>query len=200
MRPVGLTGGIGAGKSTVATRFAELGAIIIDSDVLAREVVAAGTPGFQQVLTAFGPDIVDPDGELDRQRLASLVFADPTLREQLNAIVHPLVRARAQQLTKQADVGDHFLVIHDVPLLVENDLAKGFAAVIVVECPLNLRIERLRKRGMTLEQIEARMRTQVSDEARRKVADYLIVNDGTLLDLFKNVDTIWHSLRTNLTG
>lgn len=187
---IGLTGGIGAGKTAVARRFAELGALVVDADQLAREVVAAGTPGLAAVVAEFGPGVLRPDGELDRPALGRLVFGDQERLGRLNAIVHPLVRARAAELTAAAPDGT--VVVQDVPLLVESGQADRFDLVVVVEAPVGVRTERLvRDRGMTAEQARSRMAAQATDEQRRAVADVVLVNDGDLDSLRAEVDRVW---------
>jgi dephospho-CoA kinase len=189
---VGLTGGIGAGKSAVAAVLARHGAVVIDADKLAREVVEPGTPGLARVVEEFGPEVLRPDGSLDRDRLGEIVFSDPERRQRLNAIVHPLVRRRSAALIDAA--GPDSVVVQDIPLLVENGLAPQFPLVIVVEAPMEVRLQRLiYDRGMTPEQARARLAAQATDEQRRAVADVVIVNDGTLTDLAAKVDELWHS-------
>ena len=189
---VGLTGGIGSGKSEVARLLAARGAVVIDSDALAREVVAPGTPGLAAVAAAFG-DVLRPDGSLDRERLAALVFADPAARERLNAIVHPLVAAAAAE--RVATAPPEAVVVHDVPLLVEAGLAGTFDVVVVVDAPPEVRLERLTaRRGMTRGDAEARMRAQASRAERLRVADHVITNDGTLGHLAEQVDALWRIL------
>ena len=156
MLRVGLTGGIGAGKSEVSQLLAAQGAVVIDADAVAREVVAPGTPGLAEVTTAFGPGVLRPDGSLDRTRLGEIVFADPELRARLNAIVHPKVGARMSELEQAA--GTAGIVVHEVPLIAENGLAGGYDVVVVVDAPARVQADRLmRHRGMTREQVEARM-------------------------------------------
>ncbi len=187
---IGLTGGIGAGKTAVARRFAELGALVVDADALAREVVAAGTPGLAAVMTEFGPGVLRPDGELDRPALGRLVFGDEGALGRLNAIVHPLVRGRAAELVADAPAGT--VVVQDVPLLVETGQADRFDLVVVVEAPAPLRVERLaRDRGMTADEARSRMAAQATDEQRRAVADVVLVNDGDLDQLRAEVDRVW---------
>jgi dephospho-CoA kinase len=191
---VGLTGGIGSGKSTVARRLAELGAVVIDSDRLAREVVGPGTPGLAAVVAAFGPEVLAPDGSLDRPAVAARVFADPELRAVLNGIVHPLVRARAQTLTQAAPVDA--VVVQDVPLLVENGLAASFDLVVVVDAPDDLRVERLTAdRGMTDADARARMAAQATREERLEAADFVLDNSGSTQGLLDQVDALWAELR-----
>jgi dephospho-CoA kinase len=193
---VGLTGGIGAGKSVVAARLAELGAVVIDSDRLAREVVAPGTEGLAEVVAAFGPDIVNGDGALDRAALAQRVFADPEARERLEKIIHPRVRARAAEIAGAAP--EDAVVVNDVPLLVEAGLADTFDLVIVVLASEPVRITRLTAgRGMSEAEARSRIAAQATDEQRRAVADVVLVNDGTLDELRKSVDEVWH---TRLSG
>ncbi|ADD43421.1 dephospho-CoA kinase [Stackebrandtia nassauensis] len=190
MLSVGLTGGIGAGKSTVARRLTELGAVLIDSDVLAREVIAPGTPGLAKVADTFGADILDATGALDRAALAQRVFADPEARTRLEAIIHPLVRQRSVELAEAA--ADDAIVVNDVPLLAEVGLAPTFDLVIVVEASHELRLERLTARGLPAEQAQARIAAQASDDVRRAVADVVIDNAGTVDDLNAAVDALWH--------
>ena len=190
MITVGLTGGIGSGKTAVARLLAARGAVVVDADALAREVVAPGTPGLARVVAEFGPEVLGPDGGLDRARLAAVVFADPAARERLNAIVHPLVAARSAELAGAAPPGA--VIVHDVPLLVENNLAAAYDLVLVVEAPPQARISRLREsRGMTEEDIRARMSAQASDEQRRAVADVVIDNGGDMARLAAEVDRVW---------
>ena len=190
---VGLTGGIGAGKSVVAARLAELGAVVIDSDRLAREVVAPGTDGLAEVVAAFGPQVVGPDGGLDRPALGRLVFADPAARQRLEAIVHPRVRARAAGLVAQAPPGS--VVVNDVPLLVETGIAGTFDVVVVVLASVENRIRRLvGGRGMTPSEARERIAAQATDEQRRAVADVVLDNDGTVEQLRTAVDRLWREL------
>jgi dephospho-CoA kinase len=189
---IGLTGGVGSGKSTVAAVLEKRGARIIDADQLAREVVQPGTAGLAAVVARFGARVVSPDGRLDRAALAEIVFADPVARADLNAIVHPLVRARARKLMADAPLGT--LIVYDVPLLVENKLADDFDAVVVVEAPRALRIARLIERGLTEPQARARMASQATDEQRRAIANYVLVNDGSTEELAAKVDDLWERL------
>jgi dephospho-CoA kinase len=191
---VGLTGGIGSGKSTVAARLAELGAVVIDSDLLAREVVSVGSPGLARLVERFGPDVLAADGSLDRPKLGRLVFADPAALADLNAIVHPLVRARSEALTASAAARGVAAVVQDVPLLVETGLAGGYDKVIVVEAPLELRLQRLAGRGLDAETARARIAAQATDEQRRAVADIVIDNSGSPAELAARVDAAWASL------
>ena len=196
MLRVGLTGGIGSGKSEVARRLAERGAVLIDADVAARKVVEPGSPGLTRIAAAFGDGVLRPDGSLNRERLGEIVFADPGLRAKLNAIVHPLVRQwmeKAERAAVQAD-GDA-IVVHDVPLLAESRGKAGFDAVIVVDVPPDLQLERLvSQRGMAADQARARIAAQASREQRLAVADIVIDNSGTLDDLDRRVAEVWADL------
>jgi dephospho-CoA kinase len=195
---VGLTGGIGSGKSEVSRRLAAHGAVIIDADVAAREVVAPGTPGLAQIAEAFGPEVLSPDGALDRERLGAIVFRDPALRAKLNAIVHPLVGGwmRAAERAAADPARDDLIVVHDVPLLAENRRAGDFDLVIVVDVPPELQVERLvSQRGMTPDQARARMAAQASRPQRLAVADLVIDNSGSLDDLDRRVAGVWADLQ-----
>jgi dephospho-CoA kinase len=193
MLKVGLTGGIGAGKSEVSRLLAEHGAVLIDADRIAREVVAPGTPGLASVVAAFGPDVLTADGGLDRPRLGSIVFADPDRLAALNAIVHPLVGARSHELESAADPGA--VVVHDVPLLTENGLAPRYDLVIVVDAPPAVQLDRLvRLRGMTEDDARARMAAQATREQRLAVADIVITNDVPLDALHRRVREVWDEL------
>ncbi|MGW5279702.1 dephospho-CoA kinase [Streptomyces collinus] len=193
MLKVGLTGGIGAGKSEVSRLLVEHGAVLIDADRIAREVVAPGTPGLTAVVEAFGPDVLTPDGSLDRPGLGSIVFADPGKLATLNAIVHPLVGTRSRALEDAA--ADDAVVIHDVPLLTENGLASLYDLVIVVDTSPETQLDRLvRQRGMTEHDARARMAAQASREQRREIADIVIDNDVPLDTLRKRVAEVWDEL------
>jgi len=176
----------------VSALLAEHGAVIIDADAIAREVVRGGTPGFAAVVERFGPDIVGPDGELDRAKLAEIVFADDVARTDLNGIIHPLVGERSRQL--MADVPDDAIVVYDVPLLVENNGAGGFDVVVVVEADLATRLRRLDARGLAEPQARARMAAQASDEQRRAVADKVLHNNGSRDALAEQVSALWQLL------
>jgi dephospho-CoA kinase len=189
---VGLTGGLGSGKSTVAAMLAEHGAVIIDADAIAFEVVRAGTPGFDAVVARFGPDVVGADGELARARLAEIVFSDDAARDALNEIVHPLVAERSAQL--MGGVADDAIVVYDVPLLAENDLAGGFDVVVIVEAGLATRLRRLAARGLPEPMARARIAVQASDEQRRAIADVVLDNDGSREALAAQVDALWRRL------
>jgi len=195
---VGLTGGIGSGKSEVARRLAERGAVVIDADVAAREVVVPGSPGLAQIAAAFGEGMLRPDGSLDRERLGQTVFADPGLRATLNAIVHPLVRTwmeEAERAAVRAAPPPGPVIVHDVPLLAESRGKAGFDVVIVVDVPPELQVERLvRLRGMAADQARARMAAQASREQRLAVADIVIDNSGSLEDLDRRIAEVWADL------
>ncbi len=188
-RRVGLTGGVGSGKSTVAKLLAEHGAVIIDADAIAREVVEPGTPGFAAVVQAFGESIVGSDGCLDRPALAAIVFGDEARRAELNAIVHPLVGQRTLELAAAAPADA--IVVHDIPLLAESNMAAGFDFVIVVEASVATRLARLQARGMAESDARERMAAQASDEQRRAIADVVIDNNGSLDELTTRVDDVW---------
>lgn len=190
---LGLTGGIASGKSTVSRIFAELGAIIIDSDVLAREVVAPGTEGLAEVVKAFGDEILTEAGEMDRAKVGVIVFADPTMRKVLEQVIHPRVFLRALEIDEAA--GEHDVVINDIPLLVETNQADRFDAVVVVDVPTELQVERMvRDRGMTVEEAQGRIAAQASREQRLAVATYVIENTGTLAALHDRVREVWEQL------
>jgi dephospho-CoA kinase len=196
---VGLTGGIGSGKSEVARRLVAHGAVLIDADLAAREVVVPGSGGLKRIVAAFGDDVLGPDGSLDRARLGEIVFKDPELRAKLNAIVHPLVRQRmlaVERTAVQAADPPGPIIVHDVPLLAESRGKGGFDLVIVVDVPPELQIERLvGQRGMTPDQAGARMNAQASREQRLEVADIVIDNSGALADLDRRVAAVWADLQ-----
>jgi dephospho-CoA kinase len=197
---VGLTGGIGSGKSTVARLLDRRGAVVIDADQLAREAIAAGTEGFDRVVEAFGDAVVGADGELDRKALAALVFADPARRAALEAIVHPDVARRfAERLEPYRD--SHRVVVYVTPLLVELGLAPAFDVVIVVTATPHLRVSRVASdRGLDPEDVRRRMAAQATDERRMEVADVLLDNDGTLAELEAQVDRLWPDLASRAAG
>ncbi|GGY91766.1 dephospho-CoA kinase [Streptomyces nitrosporeus] len=193
MLKVGLTGGIGAGKSEVSRLLAGFGAVLVDADRIAREVVEPGTPGLRAVVEEFGPDILDGEGALDRPALGAVVFADPERLAALNAIVHPLVRARSAELEGAADPGA--VVVHDVPLLTENGLAPLYDLVVVVDASPATQLDRLvRLRGMTEQDARSRMAAQATREQRLAVADLVIDNDGPLDELEPQVRALWSRL------
>jgi dephospho-CoA kinase len=186
---IGLTGGIGSGKSAVSQLLVRRGAVLIDADLLAREVVAPGTPGLAEVVAEFGEQVRAPDGSLDRPALAAVVFADPEARRRLDGIVHPLVRQRAAELVAAA--APDAVVVQDVPLLVETGQAAAFDLVLVVEADPETRVARLVQRGMTEDDARARIAAQATDEQRRAVADVVLDNSGSLEELAAQVDRFW---------
>ena len=189
MLRIGLTGGIGSGKSTVAGLLAARGARIVDADRIAREVVEPGTPGLEAVAAAFGQEVLTPEGALDRPALAAVVFADPDARRRLDGIVHPLVRARATEMVAAAP--PDAVVVQDVPLLVETGQAGSYDLVLVVEADLDTRVRRLVGRGLAEDDARARIAAQASDEQRRAVADVVLDNSGSVEDLEAQVDRFW---------
>ncbi|MBO9040131.1 MULTISPECIES: dephospho-CoA kinase [Curtobacterium] len=195
MHIIGLTGGIAAGKSTVSRRWAEHGAVVVDADRLARDAVAPGSPGLEQVAERFGPSVIAADGSLDRPALGSIVFADPAARKDLEAITHPEVWRLAQQAFDVAEDADpDAVVVYDVPLLAE---ARGsrplrFDAVVVVDAPAAQRIERLvAHRGMPRDQAERRVAAQASDADRLALADHVVDATGTLEQTIRSADEVW---------
>ena len=195
MSRVGLTGGIAAGKSAVSRVLRDLGAVVIDADQLAREVVAKGTPGLDAVVAEFGEGLLGADGELDRPAMARLVFADEDARRRLEAIVHPLVFERIVQLEAEAPEGA--VVVHDIPLLAESGRARTFDAVVVVDAPIEVQVDRMvRDRGWTEAEARARIEAQASREERRAIATHVIENTGTLEDLRDRVTEVFEALRT----
>jgi dephospho-CoA kinase len=200
MLRVGLTGGIGSGKSEVSSRLAAHGAAVIDADQSARDVVAPGTPGLAQVVAAFGDGVLRPDGSLDRPALGKIVFSDEAALGKLNAIVHPLVHRHMAEAEERAirEVGDEAVIVHDIPLLTEGGQSRsaGFDLVIVVDVPPEVQLARLTNhRGMTQEDAAARMAAQATREQRLAIADVVIDNSGTLADLDKRVGEVWADLR-----
>ena len=197
MLRVGLTGGIGSGKSEVSRRLASYGAVLIDADAIAREVVEPGTPGLAAVAAEFGPGVLHADGSLDREALSRLVFADASLRTRLNAILHPLIADRMAELERAAPAGA--VVVLDVPLIAENDLAATFDLVVVVDVSRHTQLDRLvRLRGMTREQAEARVAAQASRDHRLSIVgegDIVIDNCGSLAELDRQVGDLWAELR-----
>lgn len=191
MLRVGLSGGIGSGKSTVARGLARRGAVVIDADAIAREVVEPGQPGLAAVVERFGGEILTSDGRLDRARLAALVFEDAGARADLNAIVHPLVAAETARRTAAAPAGS--VIVIDVPLLVEA-ARSGYDVVVIVEAPEELRLERLVGRGMDADDARRRMAAQASDAERRNVADVVLDNSGSESDLEARIDSLWARL------
>ena len=198
MLRVGLTGGIGSGKSEVGRRFAARGAVLLDADKAARAVVEPGTPGLARVAETFGPGVLRDDGSLNRAKLAEIVFADEAARGKLNAIVHPLVHdhMRAAEQAAAAVAGDEAVIIHDVPLLAEGGRGKEFDLVIVVDVAPEVQVERLAQRGMPDDQARARIAAQATRDQRLAVADIVIDNSGTLEDLDRRVSEVWTALQS----
>lgn len=193
MLRLGLTGGIGAGKSEVSRLLASYGAVLIDSDRIAREVVEPGTAGLSAVAAEFGPEVLTADGALDRPKLGGIVFGAPERLRALNAIVHPLVRARSAEL--EAAAGPDAIVVHDVPLLVENGMGALYDLVVVVDASVGTQLDRLvRQRGMAESEARQRMAAQATREERRAVADVVIDNDGPLEQLEPQVRAVWQEL------
>lgn len=192
MLKVGLTGGIAAGKSVVARTLVDCGAVLIDADALAREVVAPGTDGLAAVVEAFGPGILAADGSLDRPALAAVIFGDEDRRKVLNGIIHPLVRARAAQLAAEAPADA--IVVQDIPLLVETGQASSFDFVLVVEAPEDVRLDRMvRDRGMEPDAARARIAAQATAEQRAAAADVVLHNTGTPEELAAAVRRLWET-------
>jgi dephospho-CoA kinase len=190
---VGLTGGVASGKSTVAAILDDLGAVVVDADAIAREVVEPGTPGLAAVVAEFGPDVLTDDGRLDRAALGAEVFGDPARRAALEAIVHPLVRARAAEIEARAAPGS--IVVHDIPLLVETGQAAGFDAVVVVDVPEDQQVERaVRERGWTADEARSRIAAQASRRERLAAATHVIENSGTIEDLRQRVTEVFEKL------
>jgi len=191
MLVVGLTGGIGAGKSTVAELFARLGALVIDADQLARMAIERGSDGFADVMLRFGEDVII-NGDIDRKKLAEIVFSDEQARKDLEAIIHPRVQALFAEAVADLDHDD--ILIYEIPLLVETGAAEKFDYVITVESEIELRKSRLLKKGLYISQIEKRMASQASEEARTAVADSIIRNDGDEDSLLRQVENLWESV------
>ena len=191
MSVIALTGGIGSGKSLVANYFYSLGAEVIDADQLARQAIERGSEGFDQVISEFG-DVILKDGDIDRRALGEIVFSDPIKRKALEAIIHPKVQ---QALTQARNsLNENQILIYEIPLLVETNAASKFDKVITVEAPLELRIERLKSRGLLQSDIEKRISNQATPEQRRAIADIQIENDGTEEELLRKVEAIWDEL------
>jgi dephospho-CoA kinase len=188
---IGLTGGIGAGKSTVSAAFAECGGVIVDGDVIAREVVEPGTEGLSRLVDAFGDDILLPDGALNRPALAAKAFVDDEKRQLLNGIVHPLVARRREEILNS--VHEDSVVVEDIPLLVETGLAPLFPLVVVVTADEETRVERLIKRGMDEADARARIKAQAPEEQRRAIADALLDNSGSQAELVKTARDLWYN-------
>ena len=194
MRVIGLTGGIGCGKSLAAQYFAELGALVIDADQLARAAIERGSDGFDEVVALFGDSILK-DGNIDRRALGELIFKDPAAKKQLESIIHPFVRREFEEAVASLK-GDQVLV-YEIPLLVETGAHERFDVVITVESEMENRVARLRGRGMHISEIEGRVAAQATREQRIEVADFLIENDGSEDELLRQVENIWDSLHDN---
>jgi dephospho-CoA kinase len=190
---VGLTGGIGAGKSTVADLFSKRGAVVIRSDELARQVIEPQTPGFKQVTSRFGNEIVNDEGNIDRAKLAQVVFNDDVALKDLENIVHPLVRERTNQLMSEQT--SETIIVNEIPLLLEKKMESLFDFLVIVISSEKNRLERLSQKGVLEEQAKARMAKQVNDQDRKAAADFLIVNDGNLDQLETDVQKIWQTLQ-----
>ena len=190
---VGLTGGIGAGKSTVADLFSQKGAVVIRSDELARQVIEPQTPGFQQVIDRFGKEFVNSEGYIDRAKLAQIVFQDDAALKDLESIIHPLIRSKTNQIIDQHT--SETIIVNEIPLLLEKKMESLFDFLVIVISSEKNRLERLSQRGLTTEQATARMSKQVSDDERKAAADFLIVNDGNLDQLEADVEKIWQTLQ-----
>ena len=188
---VALTGGIGSGKTMVGEIFAELGALVVDSDQLAREVVERGSKGFDLIVTEFGDEILK-NGDLDRAALASLIFKDPKKRAKLEEITHPLIRQSFAKIVSSA--GSDSIIINQIPLLIESKHDYKFDHIITISAPEKIRTERLIKRGLTLTQIEQRMKAQATDAQREVISDTVIVNDKSEQELLAQVEKVWESL------
>lgn len=191
---VALTGGIGSGKSTVSALLAERGAIVVDADAIAREIVEPGEPALAEIATAFGVEVIGPDGRLDRARLAALVFDDPVALRRLNAITHPRIAQRSVDLIAQAPT--NAVVVYDMPLLVEQgpDALMGWDHIAVVDCPDDVRLDRLVERGMDADDARRRMASQATRDERNAVADTVIDNSGDLASLTGQVHRLWDRL------
>jgi len=190
---VGLTGGIGAGKSTVADLFSQKGAVVIRSDELARQVIEPQTPGFEQVVARFGKEFVNSEGYIDRAKLAQVVFHDDAALKDLENIIHPLVRNKTNQIIEQQTA--ETIIVNEIPLLLEKKMESLFDFLVIVISSEKNRLERLTQRGLKKDQVIARMTKQVSDEDRKAAADFLIVNDGNLDQLEADVEKIWQTLQ-----
>ena len=193
---VGLTGGIGAGKSTVAEYFSSLGATVIDADQLARMAIQPGSTGFAEVEKRFGKEVI-VDGKINRQRLAALVFTDESARRDLEAIIHPRVQAMFADAVNEIE--DDEILIYEIPLLVETGAVEKFDYIITVEADLDLRKERLLARGLSPEQIDKRIASQASQQAREAVADAVIRNDGDEDELLRQVENLWEGVLQRLS-
>ena len=198
MMRVGLTGGIGAGKSTVSRMLADRGAVVIDGDQIARDLVVPGEPALAAIVDRFGPDVLLPDGQLDRAGLAAIVFPDPQALAALDAIMHPRIAQRAADMIEAAERAGTSIVVYDMPLLVENGSADDFDLVVVVHAPIEVRLARLAVRGVPVADARERMSRQASDAERAEVASILIDNGGDEEQLIAQVDRAWYLLQAAL--
>ena len=191
MKVIALTGGIGAGKSLVASYFFALGAEVLDADQLARQAIERGSAGFDQVVAVFGDEIL-VDGDINRRALGEIVFSDEVKRKKLESIIHPIVQQALADARKT--LSDNQILIYEIPLLVETNAADKFDLIITVEAPMESRIERLKARGLFISEIEKRIANQATPEARKAVANILIDNNGTEEELLRKVEKIWEEL------
>jgi dephospho-CoA kinase len=199
---VALTGGIASGKSTVARRLGELGAVVVDADRVARDVVAPGEPALAAIADTFGADVIAADGSLDRAALGAIVFSDPEGRQRLNAITHPAVLERSHALFAAAAAADpDAIVVYDIPLLVESGRAHEFDLVVVVQAAAETRVARLIElRGMTRDEAQHRLNSQATDSERLAIADVVIDADGTVAETLAQADALWENLRARVGG
>lgn len=197
MRLIGLTGGIASGKSTVARRLRELGAVVVDADAVAREVVEPGTPALARIVETFGPRVIAADGSLDRAALGAIVFADPERRAALNAITHPAVLERSRELFASAGAADpDAVVVYDVPLLAEGARADEFDLIVVTRANPAERLRRMvEHRGMDRAEAERRIAAQASDAERAAIADIVLSTDGSIDETIRRTDELWETLR-----
>ena len=194
MRVIGLTGGIGCGKSLAAQYFSELGALVIDADQLARAAIERGSQGFDEAISIFG-DSIPNNGDIDRRVLGEIIFKDPDAKKRLEGIIHPFVRQQFEEAVSSLKADE--TLIYEIPLLVETGAQDRFDLVITVESELENRISRLRQRGMHISEIEGRIAAQATREQRVEIADFLIENDGSEDELLRQVENIWDSLHDN---
>jgi dephospho-CoA kinase len=194
MRVIGLTGGIGCGKSLAAQYFSELGALVIDADQLARAAIERGSQGFDEAVSIFGDSILN-NGDIDRRALGEIIFKDPDAKKKLEGIIHPFVRQQFEEAVSSLKADE--TLIYEIPLLVEIGAQDRFDLVITVESEIENRISRLRQRGMNISEIEGRIAAQATREQRVEIADFLIENDGSEDELLRQVENIWDSLHDN---
>jgi dephospho-CoA kinase len=194
---IGLTGGIASGKSTIARRLAEHGAIIIDADIVSREVVAPGSQALASIALEFGEDMIDSEGALNRAKLGALVFSNAEKREKLNAIMHPAVKTRSAEILAKASADNpDSVIVYDVPLLVEADIARNYDEIVVASAPEETRIKRMiQLRGLTVEEAKARIGAQASEAKRLAIADVVIDTGGDLQHTLEQVDALWDRIR-----